>query len=57
MLGLSEYVVTLPGPGDALDDDAHPELAEDFKEYEGTEPIQRDLRRRILGFGAEPAPL
>ena len=50
MLGIGEYLVTFPGPGDALDNNAHPELAYDFKEYEGAESIQRDLHRRVLGF-------
>ena len=57
MLGIGEYLVTFPGPGDALYNNAHPELAEDFKENEGAETIQRDFRRRVFGFRAEPAPL
>ena len=48
MLGIGEDVMALPCPGDALDDDTHPELAE---------AIQRDLRRRVLGLRAEPSPL
>ena len=57
MLGIGEYLMAFPGPGDALDNNAHPELAEDFQEYEGAESIQSDLHRRVLGFRAEPAPL
>ena len=50
MLGIGEYMMTFPCPGDALDNYAHPELAEDLKEDEGAESIQRDLRRGVFGF-------
>ena len=57
VLGIRQYTVSFPRPGDSGYNEAYPELPNDLKEDEGSEPVQSDLGLGVLGLGTKPSPL